>query len=348
VRAGERPLPAADPTLPDGHHDGTRLPLAAILLALAMAIGGVYLQYLEVLHYGWTLTGIAVFLLGATLRERSRRREPLELVADTDTAHAQGDPRRPDRYPLARPWAYGPIGRYLVGSMTLYHVVGVACWLLPEKDSLDWRKHTHEPFRFWLETTQTTQGWSMFAPNPPRANLFLRVTVTDLDGTTFDMNTDVYHPSQRPIPWVFYTRQRKVNRRIAGAEGGNGEWYQKWHARYYCRKWAVEHGGRHPEKVQLYKVTYPIPTPEHVRDHGPYDPVERMATLSTDKLIYTVYCENELEAQLLNEIRARHGLPASNIPIRRWSELKGKKVRWDNRLERERAEAEAEDAEGAE
>ena len=45
-----------------------------------------------------------------------------------------------------------------------------------------------------------------------------------------------------PIPWIWYTRQRKMNRRIAGSEGGNGEWYQKWHARYLCRQWQLDHG----------------------------------------------------------------------------------------------------------
>ena len=331
VRRGDPPLPAADPTLPGGHHDGHRMPLSAMVAMAAMAVVGVFLQYEEILHFGWTLTGMGAFGLGVTLRERRSKAEPLPL-----RKRAAADDEDPSRDALVRPWAYGPVGRYLIGALTIYHITGVACWLLPDKDSFAWREYTHEPFRFWLETTQTTQGWKMFAPNPPRSNLFLKVTVTDQDGQVYDMRTDWYDESQRPVPWIFYTRQRKINRRVAGAEGGNGSWYQKWHARYFCKKWAMEHGGQHPKRVDLIKVMYSIPTPEQVRDNGPYDPVERYERLHTEKNIYTVFCETEIEAQLLNEIRARHGLPPSDIQIRRWSELRGKKQRWDNKLERER------------
>jgi hypothetical protein len=331
VARGEPPLPAADPALPGAHRDAAKLPLGSLVIALVMAILGVMLQVWDVLHFGWTLAGIGAFLLGAALRER--------------TSHGR-DTLSPEELP--RPWAYGPIGRYLVGALTIYHVVGVACWLLPDKSSFAWRTHTHEPFRWWLSTTQTTQGWKMFAPNPPRSNLFLRVLVTDQSGETFDMNTDVYHPSQRPIPWIWYTRQRKINRRIAGAEGGGGEWYQKWHARWYCRQWALEHGGELPKDVQLVKITYPIPTPEEVAKDGPYDPVERMATKSSQRVVFTVECETELEAQPPDVIRARHGLPPSDVEIRRWGELRGKKRRWEAKKKREAAKDEEADAEAPE
>jgi hypothetical protein len=344
VVRGDPPLPAADPTLPGGHHDGARLPMFAILVALGLALLGVVLQVRETLHFGWTLVGIGAFLFGVTLRERAASRPPLLLVRRPGAEGPDGEPASPEH--LSRPWAYGPIGRFAVGALTIYHVVGVACWLLPDKDSFAWRTATHEPFRFWLETTQTTQGWKMFAPNPPRANLYLRVLVTDANDEVFDMNTDMYHPSQRPIPWIFYTRQRKINRRVAGAEGGNGSWYQKWHARYFCKQWALEHGGVHPKKVELVKITYPIPSPEAVAKDGPYDPLEQFAKFKTERTIYTVFCDTEIEAQLLNEIRARHDLPESDVKIRRWSELRGKKERWDNRLERE-AKAEAAEAEAA-
>ena len=28
-----------------------------------------------------------------------------------------------------------------------------------------------------------------------------------------------------PLPWIWYSRQRKMNRRIGGSEGGHGSWY---------------------------------------------------------------------------------------------------------------------------
>jgi hypothetical protein len=309
----DRPLVGPeDPELPHLRREGGALPLGVIVACVVAAVVGVGLQVFSVLHFGWTLVGMAAFLLGVTLRRpRSGR------VQESG-------------------WAYGPVGRLLIGCLTLYHVVGVAAWLLPDKDCLIWRTKAHESFRFWLETTQTTQGWKMFAPNPPRSNLFLQVIVIDAQGDRYDLNTDVYHPSQRPIPWIFYTRQRKINRRIAGGEGGRGEWYQHWQGRYYCRQWAMEHGGVPPRAVELVKITYPIPTPEELAKEGPYDPAERLAKKGAHRVLLTVECAEEIEAQLTHVVSDRHGLPRSPVPVMRWGELRGKKARWEAKLAKER------------
>ncbi|MCA9710328.1 MAG: hypothetical protein KDK70_31100, partial [Myxococcales bacterium] len=343
-RSAPDPVPAEDPTLPHHHRDAARLPTSAIVAAAVGAAVGVPLQVFDVLHFGWTLVGLFAFLAGAAWRDaRSHGSQPLPVEPRFGPIrHDEGG--TPGA--LRMPWAYGPLGRLLVGSLTLYHVVGVACWLLPEKDCMSWRIQTHEPFRKWLEMTHTTQGWSMFAPNPPRANLFLRVRVTDSKGEVFDMNTDVYHPSQRPIPWIWYTRQRKINRRIAGGEGGKGNWYQKWHARWFCRQWTLHHQGEIPRRVQLYKITYDIPTPEYVAEHGPYDPVERMETLGKDTLLHTADCAEEVGAQPVNVIRARYGLPPADN-VKRWNAVRNKKRLWDARLERE-AYAEQHESQGGE
>ncbi|MEM9454819.1 MAG: hypothetical protein AAGF11_11615 [Myxococcota bacterium] len=336
------PLPAEDPTLPRLHRDAARLPTAAIIGATVVAAVGVPLQVFDVLHFGWTLVGIFAFLAGAAWRDaRSHRDQTLPVVPRFGPIRGDDAERDPDepRNALRMPWAYGPRGRFLIGVLTLYHVVGVACWLLPDKDCLSWRTATHEPFRKWLEMTHTTQGWRMFAPNPPRSNLLLRVRVTDSKGEVFDMNTDVYHPSQRPMPWIWYTRQRKINRRIAGGEGGKGSWYQKWHARWFCRQWTLQHDGEVPKRVQMYKVTYGIPTPKYVAEHGPYDPVERLAKLGKDKHIYTAHCAEEVGAQPVNVIRARYGLPPVKN-VKRWNNVRHKKRNWDSKLEREAYAAE--------
>jgi hypothetical protein len=345
-------IPAEDPTLPHHHRDAARLPTRAIVLAVLAAIVGVPLQVHGVLAYGWTLVGIAAFLAGAAWREaRAHGRELLPVVPrfgpirQRDGHGPRSDAPAPGDGPpgaLRMPWAYGPLGRYLVGVLTLYHVVGVACWLLPDKDCFSWRTATHEPFRKWLEMTHTTQGWKMFAPNPPRSNMFLQVVVHTKAGEAVDMNTDMYHESQRPMPWIWYTRLRKINRRIAGGEGGSGSWYQKWHGRWYCRQWALEHDGELPEKVVLSKITYTIPTPEEVAKKGPYDPWQRLQELGKTEHLLTVRCDDEVEAQPPNLVRARHGLPpASNV--RRWSLLRDKQRRWDDRREREAARQRAEE-----
>ena len=343
------PLPAEDPTLPHLHHDAAGLPRNAIIIAAAAAIAGVPLMVYDVMHFGWTLLGIFAFLAGAAWREaKTAKGETVPVVPRFGAIRGEADEEddRP-KGALRMPWAYGPLGRFLIGCLTLYHVVGVACWLLPDKDCLSWRTKTHEPFKKWLEMTHTTQGWRMFAPNPPRSNMFLRVKVYLKDGDVFDMNTDVYHPSQRPNPWIWYTRQRKINRRIAGSEGGHGSWYQKWHARWFCRRWILEHDGQVPEKVEMSKITYSIPSPEHVASKGPYDPWERLENKSKEKVIHTVFCEEEVGAQPVNVIRARYGLePADNV--KRWNMLRNKKRRWDRDREREAEEAAKKEAEAAE
>jgi hypothetical protein len=138
-----------------------------------------------------------------------------------------------------------------------------------------------------MRITQTNQGWKMFAPNPPRSNLMMRVLVTDVDGEVYDLNTDVYHPANRPIPWIFYSRIRKINRRIVGAEGGKGQWYQKWHGRYICRDWALHHGGEPAQAGRPRQGLVPIPTPEEVAKNGPYVPEERMKRTHAIRHVHT-------------------------------------------------------------
>jgi hypothetical protein len=156
--------------------------------------------------------------------------------------------RRDGRRPLAAtaataarriPWAYGPLGRLLVGALVVYHITAVAVWCMPDKQCLkSFRAAAQAPFRLWLSRTHTAQGWNMFAPNPPRHNVFLKVVVTDADGEAHDMRTDMYAPERKPIPWIFNDRIFKMNRRMSGGESGKGDWYQKWYGRYHCREWA--------------------------------------------------------------------------------------------------------------
>ena len=333
----QRPfIPTEDPAL--GHHrDSAKLPLTVIVAAGGLAVVGVFLQVHDVLHFGWSLTGIAAFVLGATVftQQAAKDNDKLQIVRDP----YRGSLDKPlKEHQLTAPWAYGLFGRVIVNCLVIYQVVGVACWLLPKKDSLSWRTQTHQSFKWWLRVTQTTQGWRMFAPNPPRSNLFLRVVVTDQNGDAWDMNTDIYAPENRPIPWIWYTRQRKINRRIAGSEGGKGSWYQKWHARYYCRKWALEHDGELPRKVELVKITYRIPTPEEVARKGPYDPVERLEKMGKQTSAYTANCRTEVGAQPPNVLRARRGLPKAEHKIRRWNSLRNRLKGWENK-KRRKAEA---------
>jgi hypothetical protein len=335
VKNGEDPTPAEDPTLPHLHRDAARLPLSSMIVAVCIVVAGVFLAWRDVLAFGWTLVGTAAFVGGSMFREARLESRHAELeVLDDPYRRAPDDRLAPTQ--LTAPWAYGPFGRWASTCLVLYHIVGVAAWLLPDKDSFTWRTKVHPTFRWWLETTQTTQGWRMFAPNPPRSNQFLRVIVTDAQGEAWDMRTDVYAEEQRPLPWIWYTRQRKINRRISGSEGGHGNWYQKWHARWFCRQWQLDHEGELPQKVELVKITYPIPTPEYVFENGPYDPMQRLAQLGKEKVIYTAECKTEVGAQTPDVIRERNGLPPSDIEVRRWSALRHKQSAWE-RFKEQRA-----------
>ncbi len=338
VRRGEPPLPAEDPTLPQLHRDAAALPGWALYGALAVAVAGVYMAVpREVIDESgasvtrpgvhWGATAVAIFVglgLVGYLVARDRGQVQLSRIEP----HT-GRPRRP--------WAHASMGRFIAGALCVYHITGVAIWLLPEKDSLggegktSWRVRAQDPFKWWIRMTQTSQGWKMFAPNPPRNNLMMRVMVTDTDGEVYDLNTDVYHPANKPIPWIFYSRIRKINRRIVGAEGGKGAWYQKWHGRYICRQWALEHGGAAPKQVDLVKVSYAIPSPEDVAKNGPYVPEERMQKTHTIRHVHTTRCD-DVNAQLPNHIRARHGLPLlPEDAFKPW--VKQRKAAWDKRID---------------
>ena len=196
----------------------------------------------------------------------------------------------------------------MVGGMLVFHLFAVAVWLSPDKDSLgQWRNEARKSVSHYLNTTTTAQGWGMFAPNPPRSNSFMKVVVTDAHGEVWDLRTDVYAEEQKPIPWIWNTRQRKMNRRIIGSEGGPKH-YKTWYARYQCRQWAREHGGEMPRSVELIKISYAIPTPEEAHEHGYYIAEQRLAAKGKQTRVHRANCAVEPMGQLPNWIRERDGL----------------------------------------
>lgn len=419
VRRGEHAIRAEDPLLPHHRRDGYRMPSAALVTALVLAIVGVLRDVqtqpgmlvpfgklfekktridipFEIVpsvdHVGWIWFGACIFVFLATVTIRSIRGHAfhpatgigvIAAALAVSMLHARGavdmmwalplvavvtalgmrkrvdrpadiPARDPESGQAWMPWAYGPFGRFFVGSVVVLHLFGVAIWLLPDKWCLDtFRPEARQAIGWWVRTTQTTQGWGMFAPNPPRANMFMRVLVHGRDGGTYDLQGDTYAcfedeaacDAVYPIPWITYTRQRKMNRRIAGSEGGNGVWAQKWHARWVCRDWALNHGGEAPEKVEIYKVTYPIPNPEHVAKYGPYDPAEQYRKKSSQELLHTTRCASSAYGELPNWIRERHGLPLlDERDIKVWH--KNRCPNWERKLReqaRERGEAVADD-----
>jgi hypothetical protein len=168
----------------------------------------------------------------------------------------------------------------------------------------------------------------MFAPNPPRHNVFMQVLVVDGDGEIWDMHSDVYAAERKPIPFVWNDRMRKMNRRIIGGESGGGDWYRKWYARWQCREWALQHDGRVPREVRLVKLSYSIPKPEAVRDQGWYRPEDRLRDHGTSELVHTERCATAPLGQPAPQIAARHGIDSS-VPYRPWIERR--RAKWRSR-----------------
>jgi len=288
---------------------------------LGIVVAGILVKVLVAPEWNWLRIWYAagLFLAGVAFQRWRALRGRQLSVTNPDS----GAPRTP--------WAYGPLGRFVAGCFLVWHISAVATWLLPEKDSLHaFRGEARKVFALWLTRTQTDQGWGMFAPNPPRSNVFLKVLVTDANGDVYDMKTDVYAPERKPIPWIWNDRMRKMNRRIIGRESGPTEWYRKWYARWECRRWAREHGGEAPVKVELVKVWYAIPTPEQTHARGYYRPEELLARTGHERVSYTERCDRAVMGQLPDFVRARDGLPA--LPpgtYRAWH--KHKREKWERR-----------------
>jgi uncharacterized membrane protein YphA (DoxX/SURF4 family) len=311
-----------------GHaFDGRFAPAVLLITAIAGQ-----LHHMDVLHHRWVVAAVLALTVIAT-------RRPAGTSATVDDG-------------VRVRWAYRPLGRVLIGGLVAYHLAGLTAWMLPDKDSMDAFRHVaKEPFSRWLRITHTTQSWKMFAPNPPRSNLFMRVLVHDKEGEVWDLNTDIYACFEEgadaatcqdtyPIPWVWYTRQRKINRRVVGAEGGNGIWYQKWHARWVCREWEADHDEL-PEKVELIKVTYRVPSPDEVFRDGAYDPGEQYRKTNRQKVVHTTYCNTAPYGRLSPAQREHRGLAPLEDPKKYRSWHKNRCHAWEKRLRRE-AEASGE------
>ncbi|MEM9458226.1 MAG: hypothetical protein AAGF11_28885 [Myxococcota bacterium] len=305
LRRSPAAIPVEDEDLPHLQRADRALPGWALWITLVAGLTAGWVQAVGG-PSAWIALGMLGFLAGVTWARLRRDRAGQ----------------------ATRAWAYGPWGRLLVSAGLLWHIGAVAVWLLPNVESIrSVRTPARAVVRPWLRTTQTDQGWSMFAPNPPRANVLLQVLVTDAHGEIWDLRTDVYAPEQRPIPFIWNDRIRKMNRRLIGGERNNATWYRKWYARYHCRQWAMEHDGVGPRSVQLVRRSYRIPSPEQTRAQGWYEPMELLERQGTSKVVHTEQCATAVLGQPSPQIRQRHGLPEGEH--RPW--VKRRRAQWETR-----------------
>ena len=79
--------------------------------------------------------------------------------------------------------------------------------------------------------------------------------------------------------------------------------------------------GHLPQKVELYKVTYPIRSPKEAFGN-PYDPAEQYNKKGSSNKLFSVECAKEQFGRMPNEYRRRHGLEEL-------SEEEDQKLYWD-------------------
>ena len=245
-----------------------------------------------------------------------------------------------------RRWAYPAWGIALVSLFIAYHTTVLLVWNTPS-GGLGNRYHQTMlkalDGRGYFTATSNTQSWSMFAPNPNRTNVFIRVLVKDQEDEIWDLGHDIWEVDR--FPYWFYDRMGKVNRRIDGKKG-----YQMSYGAWMCREWARNHGGELPKSVQFIKRWTRIPTPKQVIGHAlktgewGYDPWKMEAKQKEQE---TVVCRTTIHAQLPNHLRERYGLEPLDddgfrpLRIRTW---------WDkaeSERKRDEAKAKREDAKEA-
>ncbi len=157
-------------------------------------------------------------------------------------------------------WAYGRLGLVLVSLFVGYHTLALLLHVTPHGGLA---KRAKEMIGYGIKTgayiraTSNIQTWSMFAPNPHRSNIFVRVYAEDRDGQLWDLGHDIH--GRRRYPYVVYDRMAKINRRLADRST-----YLEPYAAWACREWERTHGGEPARRVHLVKIWTKIPPPSVV------------------------------------------------------------------------------------
>ena len=289
--------------------------------------------------------------------EPSASRSPIDGPSDEQAAdsadegdpsgtHATGptlaetllhQPVAADDRPLRR-WCYGPILQLVVTLFVLYHGIILLVHNLPGKGlAKGAQKVLNEKLdanTYW-QASGNTQSWAMFAPNPHRSNVFMKVMVKDEAGEIWDLKHDIY--GKREYPYLWYDRMGKINRRLIDQKG-----YRRHYAAWVCREWEKTHGGEPADEVQFVKMWTQIPSPQAVFERAQgnifqmgFDPMDLSLKQREEDIIS---CATNRQAQLPDYLRERYGLPPA--PPRHFKELTVRT--WWDQKESERQKAERE------
>ncbi|MFV8752156.1 hypothetical protein ACNOYE_16535 [Nannocystaceae bacterium ST9] len=195
----------------------------------------------------------------------------------------------------------GPVIRTAVLGLMLWHSGAVASLFTPTYPiTAAWRGEVRQVFGEWINGTNTSQSWKMFAPNPPRGNGFMRTIAIDQNGDEWILGGPLGddHFENRSRVFFWNDRMRKMHRRMSG----KSKWYLRYWAEFHCREWALEHDGELPREIQVVLVKTPIPKPDTLEK--PSDPRKRKVSL---KLLQTNSCLPG--GDLTPTMKERRGIP---------------------------------------
>ncbi len=280
-----------DIDLPHLQRENHRLPAWALACAAASILMGLYTATRsEASHPQWWWHGTwlsvgAGLLVVSWLRDR-RVLHPTGVVAA----------------------AYGPVGRLAVGGVFAYHLTAILLYQTPAWSCFPRRDAVRRVVDPWLELTFTRQRWGMFSPNPPKTNRSLRTIVVDAQGRRHDFATELQRPENFVRPYLWHDRERKLHEVMMTYR----RWIARWHARYQCRRWALDHEGTPPKKVILQVIEAPFAGPDTS------DPVAFFWRQARAVATLEVPCIGEPFAALDPEVRGRYGYapqPRENFEI---------------------------------
>jgi len=219
-------------------------------------------------------------------------------------------------------FAYPLWGMLLVTPVILYHTSVLLVHNLPSKglakQTQDWFAK-HLDAKRYMRAAGSNQSWAMFAPNPHRSNIFMRVEVVKEDGGVVDLEHDIY--GRRWYPYLWYDRRGKINRRIVDGKG-----YRRHYAAWVCRQWERQHDEL-PDEIRFTKLWTRIPSPEELMKQTkgkPWRGYDPMNLHLNEREEDAIRCNSTRHAQLPPYLRSRYGMePAEDghfrgLYIRTW------------------------------
>jgi hypothetical protein len=196
----------------------------------------------------------------------------------------------------------------LISLFIAYHVVALAVFNLPDAPLTRGLKHVVDrrlDVQAYVRATGNYQDWGLFAPEPARLNLFMRVVVETPHGELVDLGHDIHEG--RRYPYLIYDRMGKVNRRLWQSEG-----YRSAYAAWVCRDWERLHGGEPVRAVRLTELATRIPPPEEAVTTMGFDP--RALPVITGRT-HVLPCAELAYGRLPSALRQRLGLPETPAPV---------------------------------